>query len=172
MKRTLLLLLPVLCLGLSGCRRKTPVPAGDAGAPAAAKPSPLQLSLTTDKTTYKSGETIKFTLTARNASKAPVQVTFTSGQKYDIEARNDANGALAWRWSEGRMFTQIFREETWQPGETRRYEDTWNARTSNPDGSEGAPIAAGRYVLRAELSARTPDAKRTLSLPVTVEVGP
>jgi hypothetical protein len=51
------------------------------------------------------------TVTMRlNAGPAPYQVTFPTGQTYDVVLR-DPDGAVVWRWSEGQAFLQMAREE-------------------------------------------------------------
>src|SRR5260221_7841864 len=64
---------------------KSPKSASGQPPPAPENGGPVVLTLTTDKKTYKDTDPIHITLTAKNTTKAPIALRFSSGQKYDIE---------------------------------------------------------------------------------------
>lgn len=92
---------------------------------------PISLALSTDKTSYESGETIRFTMTLRNNTTETKTLNFTSGQTFDIVAANTMNSAEpAWQWSRGRLFTQALRDETLAAGESKSYDAAWNGKNA------------------------------------------
>ena len=62
-----------------------------------------------DKTAYASGEQLTARFTLRNNTGRPVELTFPSGQDYDL-LLFDSKGTEIYRWSDGRAFTMIFRQ--------------------------------------------------------------
>jgi len=52
--------------------------------------------------------TVEFTVD--NATGAPIPLTFSSGQSFDIELVDSRTGTVAWRWSDGRFFTMAIRQ--------------------------------------------------------------
>jgi hypothetical protein len=154
----------VICsaLALGGCAKKSPMPAVgtdpmDAGVPVATAggnvdnpAAPVVATLSTDKTTYKSGEPVTFTLTARNAGNTAQNLNFGSGQSYDIVVRpqGQSNAEPLWQWSRGRMFTQALREITLNAGEQKTWTTTWLQT-----GSAGGFVPRGQYTVSARLTA-------------------
>ncbi len=51
-----------------------------------------------------------------NATDQPVSLVWPSGQRYDLEIRNE-RGEVVWRWSDGKAFPAVFGEEKFGPGE-------------------------------------------------------
>jgi Intracellular proteinase inhibitor len=144
MQRTRLLLL----VGLLGLH---PALANDQPAK---KPPPaptnIVVTLASDKATYRRGETVHFTITARNAGKTPQKLVFASGQQFDLTAtlagqKQGQQTATVWKWSHGRMFTMIYTEKTLAPGETLRWTAEWNQT-----GDDEKPVPRGRYSVQAE----------------------
>lgn len=95
--------------------------------------SPLVSSLQVES----DADSLHFLLQVTNASAAPVQLTFRSGQSFDFVVLQD--GRELWRWSADRMFTQAIRNVTLAPGETRTYDASW----SPPSGTSGDLIVQG-----------------------------
>jgi hypothetical protein len=154
----------VICsaLALGGCAKKSPMPAVgsnpmDAGVPVATaggnvdNPAmPIVATLSTDKTTYKTSEPITFTITARNASNTVQNLSFSSGQSYDIMVRpqGQSDADPLWQWSRGRMFTQAMREISLNAGEQRTWTTTWLQT-----GNAGGFVPRGEYTVSARLAA-------------------
>jgi hypothetical protein len=84
-------------------------------------------------------------LSLRNTSDKPVRLAFSSGQRYDLELKNE-RGDVVYRWSEGRAFTMELGEEIIGPGE-RRYEVI--VRLAD---KAGKPLAQGKYTAEAWLT--------------------
>jgi hypothetical protein len=100
--------------------------AGDPGTDAsgaAGDANPLAVSFQ-----IQAGDSVAFLLQATNTTRAPLAIQFPSGQSYDFSVE-DA-GRTVWRWSEGMMFTQMVRNETLAPGETRTYREVWHPAAS------------------------------------------
>lgn len=68
-------------------------------------------------------DTVEFVFTVENTGTDPVDLDFRSGQAADVTVVRDDDEA--WRWSDGRLFTQALRSETVAPGDSRVYEMTW-----------------------------------------------
>jgi hypothetical protein len=73
-------------------------------------------------------DSVRFHLRVTNASEAPVELTFPTGQSFDFVVLQ--NGREVWRWSGDRMFTQAIREERLAPGETRSFSAEWQPPAS------------------------------------------
>jgi hypothetical protein len=105
----------------------------------------MQLTLHTDRESYRPGEPVQLRLEALNDTDEPVTLAFSSSQKYDFEVLWEDQ--LLWRWSADRVFAQMLTEETLTPGERRRYEATWDGR--HGDGEMARP---GEYIARGVLT--------------------
>jgi hypothetical protein len=86
------------------------------------------------------GDSVRFTFRVANAGAAAVDLTFGSGQRFDIVV-SDGAGSEVWRWSEDRMFTQAVSEERVEAGSALEYEARWD-----PSGREGVYRAVARLV--------------------------
>jgi hypothetical protein len=93
------------------------IPPAPAAAPAAEGPLVSSLSVRT-------GEgAVQILLQVTNASAAPVEVVFPSGQAYDFAVRR--GGTELWRWSAGMAFTQAVRTVVVAPDETLEFAGSW-----------------------------------------------
>ena len=70
------------------------------------------------------GDAVKFDLTVTNPGQRKVELTFPSGQTYDVVVY-DAAGGEVWRWSTGQMFTQSLRNKPLDSHESLSYSATW-----------------------------------------------
>lgn len=77
---------------------------------------------------------VAFELGVRNTGDDPVEVTFRSGLDADFAVLDDGE---VWRASDGQMFTQALRPETFEPGAERTYRGEW----SDPDPGEYTVVA-------------------------------
>lgn len=82
--------------------------------PGSGEPSGLKVTLATDKPAYAPGEPITFTLRVVNGTPKPVRLSFRTAQRFDLVVE-DAQGREVWRWSAGRLFTQVLGAETLDP---------------------------------------------------------
>lgn len=79
-----------------------------------ATPVGLEVSATTDKATYRSGEPITMTLHVSSRTGEEVMLQFSSAQRFDFAIR-DARGSQLWRWSEDQVFAQVLGTEALGP---------------------------------------------------------
>ena len=86
-----------------------------------AAPGPLISTLSVETV----GDSVRLQLSVTNASAAPVEITFPSGQTYDFAVRR--GDELLWQWSQAMRFIQQVRTVTFAPGETRTYAEAWTA---------------------------------------------
>ncbi len=153
----------VICgaLALGGCSKKSPMPAAGtttmdgfpvatAGGTVDNPATPVVATLSTDKASYKTGENVTFTITARNASNSAQTLTFNSGQSYDIVVRpqGQPDAEPVWQWSRGRMFTQAMREVVLNAGEEKTWTTTWLQTAS-----VGGFLPRGEYSVSARFAA-------------------
>ncbi|WP_227376571.1 BsuPI-related putative proteinase inhibitor [Haladaptatus halobius] len=95
------------------------------------------MPLASDVTATTGGGTVEFELTVRNPDDDPADVTFRSGLEADFAVLDE--DVEIWRASDGQMFTQALRSETFDSGA----EETYTARWPDP--------APGRYTVVATL---------------------
>ncbi len=113
----------------------------------AAQPA-LDVTLTTDRTAYAVGVPVTLTFTARNRGDAPLSLTFSSGQLYDVVIGPPQSPAVVWRWSQGQFFTQALTTRTLAPGEALTLTATWDQRNQ-----AGLQVPTGVYAASAVLLA-------------------
>ena len=119
------------------------------------KAPPIRLTLTTDKKTYAAGEAIKIILTVKNATKQPIPLRFSSGQRYDFTLTSSAkpedtkDAKIAWQWSRERMFTQMIASEKLEAGKSLTYTETLDTKGA---AAPAKPLAAGKYTLTGTLT--------------------
>lgn len=107
----------------------------------------LQFSLATNKTIYKKGEAIKFTMTLKNTTRQTQSYQYNGGQSFDVDVLT-TDGRLLWRWSQGQFFTMMIRGRMLPAGESEVFKETWNAKKA-----DGKTLAPGTYRVRARLTA-------------------
>jgi hypothetical protein len=107
-----------LIWGLAGCG-----PGWGEGRPGPVLP-PVDLELETELEVYDRYEPVRLTLTVTNRSRNPVTLRFPTSQRYDFRVR-DSEGALLWRWSDGRAFAQVSGEEVLDAGDTLTWSGTF-----------------------------------------------
>jgi hypothetical protein len=123
---------------------------GTAGAASGEAMSPdIDVSLEVSDQSFGFFRQIEFTLNACNNGADAVERTFPTGQRYDFEVGRD--GERVWRWSHGRVFTQEFGTERWEPGECKTYSETWDGQDSN-----GSSVPSGEYRAFGVLSSDPP----------------
>ncbi len=72
----------------------------------AEKERSFQAALNGDR--FSTGDAITVRMTLRNTTGTPLELTFPSGQDYDVVIRNERGGEV-YRWSNGRAFTLAIR---------------------------------------------------------------
>jgi hypothetical protein len=92
----------------------------------------LQVTFTTNQSSYERGTEALVTLQVKNTSFLPVTVNFANGQEYEFTAK-DASGATVWTWSFGKSFPAPY-SKTLAAGATWQYPVTWNFSSDAGDG--------------------------------------
>lgn len=98
------------------------------------------------------GEPVTWLLTVRNIGREAVTLTFPSGKRGDVVLR-DESAQQAYRWSDGRFFTEAVNRQELRPGQEVEY------RLEEPS----LGVEPGDYALEATLAAEPrvgPDRQR------------
>lgn len=105
-------------------------------------PDALQVSFTTDKSTYRRLESAVLTLTLTNTASYPLTIQFDSAQFYDFSAAN-AGGSTVWTWSNGKTFDPTPHELVLAPGESVQFQESWGFVNNS-----GIAVGDGTYTVR------------------------
>lgn len=108
----------------------------------------MEVSVTTDKLTYGSGEPIVLTLEVANHTDETVTFEFSSGQRYDFTIVTAAGNPL-WRWSVGMAFIQMLGQESIRPGQSLTYRQTFEGELAAGSFEVIAELVATNYALTA-----------------------
>ena len=81
---------------------------------------------------------VTLTMTVKNPSSEPVVVVYPTAQKYDFVVIDSATGKPAWRWAEGKGFTQAIVQQTVPAGGSLTFVEKWTPPKS------GLYLAHGR----------------------------
>lgn len=92
---------------------------------------------------------VRFDFRVTNAGGAKVEMNFPSGQTHEVFVL-DTLGREVWRWSTGRMFTQMLQNKILRTDDTLAYGERWN------DAPRGQYVAVARLI-----SANYPIEQRT-----------
>src|SRR5437899_8053825 len=87
--------------------------------------SGLRVAASLPRPTYEAGQVVEISLTATNNGGAPVSVTFTSGQRFDLVIRRPRGDAV-WRWSHDKAFIQVIQTLTLQPADRLSFKIPWD----------------------------------------------
>jgi len=97
----------------------------------------LKLVLQTERGTYSLGEPVPLRFEVTNTGEEPVELAFSTGQRFDFLIERD--GEPVWHWAYGKQFIQVVTQLTLEPGQSLTYEVVWpqvdNAGRAVPPGS-------------------------------------
>lgn len=122
---------------------------------------------------FSRGEDVTVVARVRNRSDESQTLEFRDGRTADFIVL-DAEGNEVRLWSGDRSFTQALQEESFEAGETRRFEMEWEGLEDD----DGDSLAAGDYEIQAWLPAEderdgtddlSPGPLRSTLQPFTVE---
>lgn len=115
---------------------------------------PLKVTVTTDKKMYAVGTPIKMTMLVKNATEQPVQLRFSSGQRFDfvLRAGTRPDGKIIWQWARGHMFTMMVTSEKLEPGKTLTFAAAYDPTPAQAPIKPITPLSAGVYTLTATLT--------------------
>jgi hypothetical protein len=92
--------------------------------------------------TVEENEQLKINFSLQNISGKDLQISFGSGQQYDILVFNERNEEV-YKWSNDKSFTQALIERDLKKGEKLTFTEKWNFKDN-----KGLSIAKGRYNLK------------------------
>jgi hypothetical protein len=101
--------------------------------------------------------TARFELAVFNTADRRIEVNFPDGRTRDF-AVFDAAGREVWRWSRGRLFTQVMQNKPLAAHDSTRYAEEWR------------PPAPGRYTVVAELRSDNHPLRRTAAFVVPAPI--
>ena len=78
-----------------------------------------------------SADAVSFSFTVTNGGDEPVSMQFMTGCKADFvvktaDAHDDGDGEEVWRFTDGRMFTQVISTEQLGPGQSETFRGVWD----------------------------------------------
>ena len=89
-------------------------------------------------------DAVRLTLHLTNTTAAPIELGFSSGQRYDFQVAevNDDGlvGETLWTWSADKSFMQAIGTETLQPNASLSYSEEWHAA-----GARGEFVGIGTF---------------------------
>ena len=118
-------------------------------APNTMSSAPAPLAVTLSVKDRSSGRGADLTLKACNQSNESVSRDFATSQRYDFEVSK--NGAVVWKYSEGRAFAQMVGDESWAPKQCKTWTATWDGMRSS-----GGLAGPGTYEVVGVLSTDPP----------------
>lgn len=104
--------------------------------------TPGRDGLVTSMEVETAGGVVRMTLHVTNDTSQPLELEFTSGQRYDF-AVTRPDGESLWTWSADKSFIQALGSETIPAGGTLRYSEEWD-----PAGLTGDFVATGTVTSR------------------------
>ena len=94
-------------------------------------------SIVTALDVRQNGNALAFTFRITNNAKKRLELVFPSGQTHDFVVI-DGSGEEVWRWSAGRMFTQVLQNKILAANGTLAYEVHWTP----PPGTDATSLTA------------------------------
>jgi hypothetical protein len=113
-----------------------------------APPAGLTITLSLDKTTVARGEAVTMTVTAKNTTAGVIQHQF-DGRKADLWVRSGPR--TIWFDEYRQSSAQVVQTETFAPGESKTFVETWTQNVCSPDTPEpysDSPPPAGQYTVQ------------------------
>ncbi|MFS0864203.1 BsuPI-related putative proteinase inhibitor [Fredinandcohnia sp. 179-A 10B2 NHS] len=104
-----------------------------------------------------------FKISLKNTSEAPVKVTFTSGQRYELVVTN-VNNEEVYRYSIDKLFIQAIEEMELAAGEEKTWEEAWNYNAN-----DGTRLPAGEYKVTAQVVAKQTNQQELTGTQLTSE---
>lgn len=132
---------------------------------------PIKVTVTTDKKAYAVGTPIKMTLLVKNATKQPVSLHFSSGQRFDFVLREGtkSDGKIVWQWARGRMFSMMLKSETLEPDAALTFAAVYDPASPDTSGKPMTPLTPGIYTLTGTLTTMGTELRATGAVQLTVK---
>ncbi len=130
----------------------------------------LELALKTDKQTYSPSDSLKITFSVKNKGAEEARLTFSDGQKYDLELRKgkDMKSEKLWQLARGRMSIMMFTSAKIAPGKLLTFSETFKPGADGGDGKPLPTLEPGLYSLTGILRTigKTPRLTKTITFKV------
>ena len=142
----------------------------------------LNVSISTDKTTYKTGEAINMTISVNNTSSGTSAITFPTASKSTwwgfLIAQNGKIVTYEYWTGHNQTFSQVIGVDTYAPGETHTFPYTFPYVPSAGSQPQTTVLPAGTYQVYARMpdivydngTKVTSDVPTPVSAPVTITV--
>jgi hypothetical protein len=116
--------------------------------------SSLVVTVSSNKASYKPGETARLIIHTKNTGKEDLTLHFSSSQSFDLQAFKPGETDASWTWSMDKMFAMVMRDQKLKAGEEVTFKANW----------EGLP--AGEYNVVGSITA----ANGGKSAPISITV--
>jgi hypothetical protein len=83
----------------------------------------LLVKVGTSKGQYSVEEEVEMSVTVENQGLSPLELLFTTAQKYDFIVSK--GGREIWRWSTDKMFAMVIEQFLLKPNEKQTFTDKW-----------------------------------------------
>jgi Intracellular proteinase inhibitor len=95
---------------------------------------------------FPAAEPIRFSMSVTNCADSRIVMRYPNTQRYEfgVSLASDYPREL-WKWSNGKVFAESLGEETFEPGETKTYAETWDQRSKS-----GEQVSPGLYILTGD----------------------
>jgi hypothetical protein len=110
---------------------------------------PLRVEAALPRSAFAPGEPVEVTIAAVNRGGAPLSITFTSSQRFDLIVRRPRGDAV-WQWSHDKAFIQVVQTVALPPGERLVGRLAWDQRDF-----QGRAVDPGPYEAVAVFLGRT-----------------
>jgi hypothetical protein len=108
--------------------------------------------------TLKENEQLKINFSLQNISGKDLQISFGSGQQYDIVVFNERNEEV-YKWSNNKAFTQALIERDFKKEGKLTFTEKWNFKDN-----EGVSVVNGRYNIKVLIMVSMKSENFTISL--------
>ena len=121
-------------------------------APEGTSPLATSLNVSVDK---HNDQSVTLTLNITNAGDKRIELNFPSGQTHDFVVLDSA-GAVVWKWSEGRLFTQAMQNKLLTSRESAKFEEKWNAGNAQGHFTVVATLRSSNYPIDEKVEITLP----------------
>ncbi len=130
----------------------------------------LEVALKTDKQTYAPSDSVKITFSVKNKGTEEARLSFSDGQKFDLELRKgkDMKSEKLWQLSRGRMSIMMITSAKIAPGKLLTFSETFKPGAIGSDGKPHPTLEPGLYSLTGILRTigKTPRLTKTVTFKV------
>jgi hypothetical protein len=118
------LVISLLCVGAIGVACRSHAHTDASTAPLRTRPADTTTKLAASLNVNAKGKEVRLALHILNTTRKSIELDFPNGQSYEFVVV-DSIGREVWRWGQGRMFTQTFRNKFVDGGESFDVAERW-----------------------------------------------